>query len=51
LRIDSFRTVVLDFENVNQIGQAFTDGIFRDFAGRHPGVELQFANANTKYLT
>jgi anti-sigma regulatory factor (Ser/Thr protein kinase) len=46
LRIDSFRTVVLDFENVNQIGQAFSDEIFRVFAARHPGVELQFVNAN-----
>ena len=29
LRIDRFRTVVLDFQNVNQIGQAFADEIFR----------------------
>ncbi|MGA8555289.1 MAG: STAS-like domain-containing protein, partial [Candidatus Acidiferrales bacterium] len=46
LRIDRFRTVVLDFENVNQIGQAFADEIFRVFARRHPGVDLQFSNAN-----
>ena len=46
LRIDRFRTVVFDFENVEQIGQAFADEIFRVFARRHPGVELQFANAN-----
>jgi anti-sigma regulatory factor (Ser/Thr protein kinase) len=46
LRIDRFRTVVLDFENVNQIGQAFADEIFRVFASGHPAVELQFVNAN-----
>jgi hypothetical protein len=46
LRIDRFRTVVLDFGNVNQIGQAFADEIFRVFARRHTGVELQFINAN-----
>jgi anti-sigma regulatory factor (Ser/Thr protein kinase) len=46
LRIDRFRTAVLDFGNVNQIGQAFADEIFRVFARRHPGVELQFINAN-----
>jgi hypothetical protein len=46
LRIDRFRTVVLDFGNVNQIGQAFADEIFRVFARRHPGVELQLINAN-----
>jgi anti-sigma regulatory factor (Ser/Thr protein kinase) len=46
LRIDRFRTVVLDFKNVNQIGQAFADEIFRVFTRRHPGVEVQFINAN-----
>jgi hypothetical protein len=46
LRIDRFRTVVLDFENVNQIGQAFADEIFRVFARRHPNVDLQSTNAN-----
>jgi anti-sigma regulatory factor (Ser/Thr protein kinase) len=46
LRMDRFRTVVLDFRNVNQIGQAFADEIFRVFARRHPGVALQFINAN-----
>ena len=46
LRIDRFRTVVLDFKNVNQIGQAFADEIFRVFTRRHPGVQVQFINAN-----
>jgi anti-sigma regulatory factor (Ser/Thr protein kinase) len=46
LRIDRFRTVVLDFKNVNQIGQAFADEIFRVFTRRHPGVEVQFINSN-----
>lgn len=46
LRIDKFRSVVLDFANVNQIGQAFADEIFRVFARSHPNVDLQFVNAN-----
>jgi anti-sigma regulatory factor (Ser/Thr protein kinase) len=46
LRIDRFRAVVLDFKNVNQIGQAFADEIFRVFIRRHPGIDLQFINAN-----
>jgi len=46
VRIDRFRTAVLDFKNVHQIGQAFADEIFRVFTRRHPGVELQFINAN-----
>lgn len=50
LRIDRFRTVVLDFKNVNQIGQAFADEIFRVFARRHPGVDVQFTNVNKEVL-
>jgi anti-sigma regulatory factor (Ser/Thr protein kinase) len=46
LRIDRFRTVVLDFKNVNQIGQAFADEIFRVFARSHPNIRVQFTNAN-----
>jgi anti-sigma regulatory factor (Ser/Thr protein kinase) len=50
LRIDRFCTVVLDFKNVNQIGQAFADEIFRVFARRHPGVDVQFTNVNKEVL-
>jgi hypothetical protein len=45
-RIDRFRWVVLNFKNVNQIGQACADGSFRVFTRRHPGKEVQFINAN-----
>jgi anti-sigma regulatory factor (Ser/Thr protein kinase) len=50
LRIDRFRTVVLDFQKVNQIGQAFADEIFRVFALSHPGIDVQFINANEEVL-
>lgn len=39
-RVDRFRCVVLDFAQVNGIGQAFADEIFRVFANEHPEVEL-----------
>lgn len=39
-RVDRFRTVILDFEDVERIGQAFADEIFRVFAVEHPSVEL-----------
>lgn len=32
--------VMLDFEGVDSIGQAFADEIFRVFANEHPQVEL-----------
>jgi STAS-like domain of unknown function (DUF4325) len=46
LRIDRFRTAVLDFTNVKEIGPAFADEIFRVFARSHPGIEMQFVKAN-----
>jgi anti-sigma regulatory factor (Ser/Thr protein kinase) len=50
LRVDRFRTVVLDFQNVNQIGQAFGDEIFRVFARSHPSTDVQFINSNEEVL-
>ncbi len=45
-RVDLFRTVVFDFSDVESIGQAFADEIFRVFAQAHPEIELQFVHAN-----
>jgi anti-sigma regulatory factor (Ser/Thr protein kinase) len=39
-RVDRFRHVVLDFESVRSIGQAFADEIFRVFVLAHPEVKL-----------
>ncbi len=39
-RVERFRCVMLDFEGVTTIGQAFADEIFRVFANEHPEVEL-----------
>lgn len=39
-RVERFRTVVLDFEAVTSIGQAFADEVFRVFAHDHPEVTL-----------
>jgi len=45
-RIEVFQVVILDFSEVNSIGQAFADEIFRVFAKSHPDIELRFVNAN-----
>lgn len=39
-RFDRFRTVILDFTEVQEIGQAFADELFRVYAGSHREVEL-----------
>lgn len=39
-RFERFRTVVLDFSGVAEIGQAFADEVFRVFQAAHPGTRL-----------
>ena len=43
-RFDRFRTVILDFADVQEIGQSFADELFRVYANAHPGVELLAKN-------
>jgi hypothetical protein len=45
-RFDRFRTVVLNFDNVESIGQAFADEIFRVFPSQHPNIDIVGINAN-----
>lgn len=39
-RFDNFSEVLLDFQGVQQIGQAFADEIFRVFRNQHPDIKL-----------
>ena len=39
-RFERFRHVILDFEGVAEIGQAFADEVFRVFKASHPSVVL-----------
>jgi anti-sigma regulatory factor (Ser/Thr protein kinase) len=45
-RFERFKEVLLDFENVDLIGQAFADEIFRVFQSEHPNIHLSYTNAN-----
>ncbi len=45
-RFDRFRTVLLNFDKVESIGQAFADEVFRVFPSHHPDVELIPIRAN-----
>lgn len=44
-RVDRFRRVVLDFAEVELIGQGFADEVFRVFANAHTEVTLSAINA------
>ncbi len=39
-RFDRFRTVILDFSDVQEIGQAFADELFRVYANDNPSVDI-----------
>ena len=45
-RFDKIKTIILDFENVDIIGQAFADEIFRVFKNAHPTIDIQPINTN-----
>ena len=47
-RVERFRSVALDFDGVERVGQAFADEIFRVFALAHPDVELVAVHATTE---
>jgi len=44
-RCENFRYVILDFSDVETIGPAFADEIFRVYANAHPDIELRWVNA------
>jgi hypothetical protein len=45
-RVDRFETVVLDFEGVETVGQAFADEIFRVYVNAHPDIKIVPINEN-----
>jgi hypothetical protein len=47
-RVDLFKAVVLNFEGVSMIGQAFADEVFRVFANSHPEIELLPIHTNSE---
>jgi biotin operon repressor len=47
-RVELFKIVVFDFQDVPVIGQAFADEIFRVFRLSHPDIELHVSHANAE---
>lgn len=42
--LEKFKTIILDFDKVPTVGQAFADEIFRVFQTRHPEIEIKPIN-------
>jgi hypothetical protein len=49
-RFERFKEVILDFEGIASIGQAFADEIFRVFVQENPHIHLTPLNANDEVL-
>lgn len=47
-RMEKFTTVVLDFSEVDFIGQAFADEIFRVYANKHSNIKFEVINENAQ---
>jgi biotin operon repressor len=47
-RIELFKTVVFDFREVETIGHAFADEIFRVFAAAHPDIKMTVIHGNAE---
>jgi uncharacterized protein (DUF1330 family) len=45
-RFEKFKEVILDFSDVEMIGQAFADEIFRVFQAQNPTIHLSSIQAN-----
>lgn len=43
-RVDRFKTVILDFKEIDSIGRAFADEVFRVFERNNPGIHLIATN-------
>ena len=46
LGVEKFRRVVLDFQNVPTVGQAFVEEVFREFRSSHPEVVIECIHTN-----
>jgi len=44
--LDKFKSIVLDFDKVPSVGQAFADEIFRVFKNSHPNISIETVNMN-----
>ena len=44
--LDKFKKIVLDFKEVETVGQAFADEVFRVWQKLHLGIKIEYRNAN-----
>ena len=50
MRLNSFKEAILDFSDVEYMGQGFADELFRVFQNAHPNVTLKPINMNEETM-
>ena len=48
--LEKFKTIILDFKNIETVGQGFVDEVFRVWQNRHPRIKISYQNANENVL-
>ncbi len=48
--LDKFKKVILDFKNVDTVGQGFADEIFRVWQNNNPNIIIEYLNANENII-
>ena len=48
--LEKFKKIILDFKNVETIGQGFADEVFRVWKINHPDKKIEYQNANENVL-
>ena len=46
MNVEKFKIIVLDFENIDNIGQGFADEVFRVFKNKNPDITIISVNMN-----
>ena len=46
MNVEKFKVIVLDFENIDNIGQGFADEVFRVFKNKNPDITIVPINMN-----
>lgn len=44
--LHTFSRIVLDFRNIETVGQGFVDEVFRVFQNQYPTIQIKYQNAN-----
>ena len=44
--LDKFALIILDFQGIKTVGQAFADEVFRVFQSNHPNIKIEAINAS-----